>query len=350
MNFSEYKAPKRFNFKNRIISIVIIAVVLLLIGIFFIRKTYSDNLRPVSNQKTAHVITIDPGSTSSAIADTLQAKGAIRSNWAFEWYVRNHQLRDELKAGTYVVYENQSVQDIVKILVEGKVSTNLVTILPGKRLGQIKDALVAAGFSEADVNAALDPSQYQGHPALTDKPEKASLEGYLYPESFQKSSETTPKQIIKQSLDEMQLRLTPELREALSKQGLTVHQGIIIGSMVELEVGNAADRAQAAQVFLKRYKSNMQLGSDPTAFYGAIIAGQPPTIGYDSPYNTRLHSGLPAGPISNVSESALSAVAFPAQTDWLYFVSGDDGKTHFSKTLEEHQELTKKYCTKLCNP
>ncbi len=339
----------RFNLKSTFALIGIVVVVLLVAGVFLIRKSYSDNLRPVSANRAAHVVTIEPGSTTAAIASDLHAKGAIRSDWAFEWYVRNQQLRDELKAGTYVLYENQSVQEIVGVLADGKVATDLVTILPGKRLDQIKEGLIKDGFAAADVDAALDPAQYAGHPALTDKPVEASLEGYLYPESFQKVAQTTPQEIIRQSLDEMQLRLTPDIRQAFSKQGFTLHQAITLASIVEQEVSNAADRPQVAQVFLKRYKSDMQLGSDVTAFYGAILAGKEPTVFYDSPYNTRLVKGIPPGPIGNTSESSLSAVAFPAQTDWTFFVSGDDGKTYFSKTNAEHEELTKKYCTKLCN-
>lgn len=340
--------PNRSRLRTAIFSLIILVIVGLLIGIVYIRKTYTDNLKPVSSAKTAHVITIAPGSTTSDIATTLKQKGVIRSDWAFEWYIRNNQLRDQLKAGTYVLYENQSVSDIVSTIIKGKVATDLITILPGKRLSQVRQAMIDGGFKDTDVDAALEPTQYASHPALTDKPANASLEGYLYPESFQKTAETTPKQIITQSLDEMQQRLTPEIREAFSKQGLTLHQGVTIASIVEQEVSNASDRAQAAQVFLKRYRSNIQLGSDVTAFYGAIIAGKEPTVGYDSPYNTRLYTGLPPGPISNTSESSLSAVAFPAQTDWLFFVAGDDGKTYFSKTNEEHEALTKKYCTKLC--
>jgi UPF0755 protein len=198
------------------------------------------------------------------------------------------------------------------------------------------------------VDAALDPALYINHPALTDKPKGANLEGYLYPESFQKTADTTPKHIIKLSLNEMQLRLTPDIRQAISKQGLTLHQAITIASIIEQEVSNPIDRAQAAQVFLKRYRSDMPLGSDPTAFYGARLDKKSPSVSYDSPYNTRIHKGLPPGPIGNVTDQSLKALAFPAGTDWLYFVSGDDGRTHFSKTLEEHQALTKKYCTKLC--
>ncbi len=334
--------------KVYIVAGIAILIVLLVVGVGFIRKTYLDNLKPVSNLQQAHVVTIAPGSTSSEIADNLYAKKAIRSDWAFEWYIRNHQLRDQLKAGTYVVYESQSVQEIVKTLVSGKEATDLVTILPGKRLGQIRDALIKADFKAEEVDAALEPTQYAEHPALTDKPADANLEGYLYPESFQKTAQTTPQEVIKQSLDQMQLRLTPEIRQAYSKQGLTVHQAVILASIVEQEVSNAPDRAQVAQVFLKRYKDNMSLGSDPTAFYGAIMDGQPASVLYDSPYNTRMHAGLPPGPIGNASESSLKAVAFPAQTDWVYFVAGDDGKTHFSKTLQEHEDLTRRYCTKLC--
>jgi UPF0755 protein len=146
----------------------------------------------------------------------------------------------------------------------------------------------------------------------------------------------------------MGARLTPQIRQAFSAAGLTVHEGVILASIVEQEVDSDYDRARVAQVLLKRYRAGIRLQADPTAFYEARMKGDRPTVTYDSPYNTYLHTGLPPGPIGNVSESSLQAAAFPAQTDWLYFVSGDDGRTHFSKTLEKHQELTRRYCKKLC--
>jgi UPF0755 protein len=342
----------QMNDRNRVRTLIIISLatlaVLLIGSAALIRKAYTDNLKPVSSNNTPYVITIKPGSSTSTIADALKAKGVIRSDWAFEWYVRNHELRDRLKAGTYVFYESQSIEQIVALIVEGKEATDLVTILPAKRLDQVREGLIKSGFPESQVDAALDPSAYEDHPALTDKPKEANLEGYLYPESFQKNSETTASDIVRQSLNEMQLRLTPDIRQAFAKQGITTHQAIILASIVEKEVDSDEDRAQAAQVFLKRYREGISLGSDPTAFYGAIVDNKEPSVGYDSPYNTRMHKGLPPGPISNVTESSLKAIAYPAGTDWLYFVSGDDGRTHFSKTLEEHEELTRKYCTKLC--
>lgn len=338
MKFDEQSYRRRSHFKRIALIGLGLIILLLVIGIVLIRKSYSDNLKPVSTQATSHVITIDPGSTTAVVADTLHAKGAIKSDWAFEWYVRNHELRDELKAGTYVVYANQSVSEIVATLVEGKVATDLVTIVPGQRLDQIKASMIKDGFEEAAVDAALEPTQWASHPALTDKPAAANLEGYLYPESFQKTGETTPKQVIQLSLDEMETRLTPDVRQAISKQGMTLHQAVTLASIIEREVTTPEDRAQVAQVFKKRLAIGMKLQSNATDDYAKI----------DQAYNTYKIDGLPPGPISNFSESAIQAVAFPAQTDWTYFVSGDDKKTYFSKTNQEHDELVKKHCSAAC--
>jgi UPF0755 protein len=257
-------------------------------------------------------------------------------------------LRENLKAGTYSFSPSQSVEEIAGIIAEGEVTTDLVTILPGKRLDQIRASLINSGFKPAEVDEALKPSNYPNHPALVDKPANANLEGYLYPESFQKTAETTPREIIQASLDEMQKRLTPSVRAGITKQGLTVHEGIILASMIDSEVGRKEDKPIVAQVFLKRYRSGMKLESDPTAVYGSVLAGQSPSLAIDSPYNTYKYPGFPPGPIANVTESALAAVITPAATDYTYFVAGDDGKTYFSNTLAEHQVLTKQHCKKLC--
>ena len=92
----------------------------------------------------------------------------------------------------------------------------------------------------------------------------------------------------------------------------------------------------------------MRLGSDSTAIYGAAVNGLELAIFADTPYNTRIYSGLPPGPISNISQQSLDAVANPSDTQYLYFVSGDDGKTYFAETLAEHEANTAKYCIELC--
>lgn len=337
MKFSHYDGSRS---KIKLIAAIVVAVLLasIVVGAYVVRKTYQDNLKPLSGESKSHVVTIKPGSTTAEIADTLKSKGVIKSDWAFEWYVRNAQLRDELKAGTYIVDQNQSIQEIVDVIVGGKVATDLVTILPGKRLDEIKKSFIQAGYTQQQVDDALEPSQYQSHPALTDKPKDASLEGYLYPETFQKTAETSLNDIVRLSLDELQLRLTPDVRQAIAKQGLTLHQGIILASIIEGEVSNPEERAQVSQVFLKRLNQGIKLQSNATDDYAKI----------DPSYDTYKIDGLPPGPVSNFSESAVRAVAFPAQTDWLYFVSGDDKRTHFSKTLKEHEENIQKYCTTAC--
>lgn len=344
-----YKADRtRKPWLRRVLVVFGVLCLLLLLATVAIWRFYEVNLKPVSSSAVAQTIEIASGSTPSQIADQLHTTGLIRNAWTFEAYVRHKALGEDLQAGTYSLSPSQSVQDIVAQLTHGKVSTQLVTILPGQRLAQIKQSLINDGFSEADVTAALEPTQYEGNAALVDKPAGNSLEGYLYPDSFQRTGSTTVSQIIQESITEMQNHLTPDIRAAFAREGLSTYQGIILASIVTQEVNTVSDRAQAAQVFLKRMSIGMPLGSDITAMYGSRLAGQGTSLSYDTPYNTLIHTGLTPTPVSNVDNSALQAVAHPASTDWLYFVAGDDGTTHFSHTLEEHQALTQQYCHKLC--
>lgn len=346
---NKYHAHKKSGIRRPLLVVVFVLVLSLIGSVVYVRHQYYEMLKPLSASQKSQLFTVELGSTAAEIGAQLKEAGLIKETWAFEWYIRNNNLRDKLQAGSYYLRPNQSVQEITNVLTQGKVATDLITILPGQRLDQLRQSFIRSGFATDEVDAALDPTKYKDHAALADKPANANLEGYLYPESFQKHADTKPSEIITASLDEMQKRLTPEVRAGFVKQGLTVHQGVILASIVEQEVSNQADRPKVAQVFLTRLKQDMQLGSDVTAFYGAIKAGKTPSVTYDSPYNTRIHTGFPPGPISNVTGSSLSAVASPANTDFLYFVAGDDGVTYFSHTLAEHEALTAEHCKKLCN-
>jgi len=339
---------RRHRWPQRLTIILVIGVILTVGATVAVRKVYNEKLLPVSSSQTTKLVTVGGGASVDAIGQQLEKDGLIRSAWAFKLYVSTKQLRSNLQAGTYALSPSQSVSEIVSQLTSGKIATDNITILPGKRVDQIKATLINSGFSPADVDTALDPATYASNPALVDKPAGASLEGYIFPDSFQKNADTTATSIIERSLAEMHSALTPDMRAAFAKQGLSTYQGIILASVVEREVSNSSDRRQVAQVFLSRLKQNMMLGSDVTAYYGAIADGKEPSVNYDTPFNTRLHKGLPPSPISNVSVDSLKAVAYPSNTDWLYFVSGDDGQTYFSKTLEEHDALAKQHCHKLC--
>lgn len=342
-------AKQRRSWLGRVLVAAAVLFLVLVVATLAIWRFYDQNLKPVSSQGKPQTITIDSGTSPGKIAGLLHDHGLIRSAWTFEAYVRREGVGGYLQAGTYSLSPAQSVPAIVAQLTHGRVSTRLVTILPGQRLDQIRQSLINDGFSEADVDAALQPSAYENNAALVDKPVGNSLEGYLYPDSFQRSSDTKATTIVQESIAEMQSHLTPDLRAAFAKEGLSTYQGIILASIIEKEVSNQADRSQVAQVFLKRLNMGMTLGSDVTAIYGSRLAGQGTSLHYDTPYNTRIHTGLPPTPISNVDNNALQAAAHPANTDWLYFVAGDDGVTHFSKTLEDHQALTQQYCHKLCH-
>jgi UPF0755 protein len=327
-----------------------VLAVIILASVLLVRHAYFEGLKPVNSRSPVlMLVTVERGATLNQIADQLKKVGLIRSPWAFKLYVGSKDARDSLQAGTYSFSPSQSVPEIVVQLSHGKVATDLVTIVPGQRLGQVRDTLRNYGFRDADIDVALSPSIYVDNPALVDKPAGASLEGYIYPDSYQKDSETLPQQIVEQALIEMNKRLTPDVRNAFAAHGLSTYQGIILASIVEKEVSRPEDRAQVAQVFLRRLSLGMLLGSDVTAYYGAYLAGQQPSVSFDSPYNTRLHPGLPPTPISNVTDGSLQAAAHPATTDWLYFVAGDDGVTHFAHTLAEHDANTAQYCHKLCS-
>lgn len=323
-------------------------IVLLVAGGIAAKRYYDTSLRAVSSVTDAKTITISPGMSLPQIAATLAENGVIRDKRVFQLYVKLEGAAQYLQSGTYDVSPSQTTPQIVAQLTHGKVASQLITILPGQRLDQIRAALIKQGFAEAEVDAALEPGQYESMPLLADKPKGNNLEGYLYPDSFQRTANTTATDIIKQSLSQMDNQLTPDIRSGMSAQGLSVYQGVTLASIVEQEVVHQADRAQAAQVFIKRIKVGMPLGSDVTAFYGSELAGRGKDVAYDTAYNTRIHAGMPPTPISNVSKSSLEAVARPAPTDWLFFVAGDDGTTYFSRTIAEHEALTKEHCKKLC--
>lgn len=343
--------PERFS-RHRLRKVIISIVVILLVlgggALITIRRIYTNNLRAVTpHAHTEVVVAIPSGSSLSDITKILKTKNVIRAEWAFRQYVLSEELSDKLKAGTYRMYTDESVKAIADDLVAGKVAVDLFTILPGQRIDQVRKAFIADGFSETAVDKAFNPDTYPNHPALVDKPAGASLEGYLYPDSFQRTADTDPSVIVKASLDELNTYLTTDVRSAFAAEGLTTFQAITLASVVEREVATQADRATAAQVFLSRIKQGMRLQSDVTVLYGQVLAGKGTdqvNTSFESPYNTFLHDGLPVGPISNVTNSGLQAVAHPSNTDYLFFVAGDDGVTYFSRTIAEHQAAVAAHC------
>ncbi len=340
--------PKKQKARRSFLTILIILAVLTVGGVLTLRTWYYHNLSPVSSSISLSYFTVQPGSGVQDIADGLKSSGFIRNAHAFETYVRSNELVDKLQAGTYQISPSMSAQQIVKKIISGDVSRNLLTILPGKRLDQIQAAFKQAGYSSAEIQAAFDPGQYRDMAIMASVPKSANLEGLLYPDSFQKQTDTPAKTIVRESLNEMSDHLTADTVSGFSKHGLSTYKGVTLASIVEQESGDPADQPRVAQVFYLRLKQGMNLGSDVTAIYASHLAGKPLDLSLDSAYNTRVHAGLPPGPISNVTVSALQAVAHPASSHYLYFLFGDDHKMHFAYTDAEHQANIQKYCQKSC--
>jgi len=350
---------------RRIVLIALsVVAALLLAGVVW----YTLSLRPAnSSDKQFQRVEIASGSSPSQIADELETKGLIRSSTVFELYTRLARIRGSLQAGVYSFSPSQSTATIASKLAGGDIDNTQfdITFYPGGTLEDktstdkskkldARTVLGRAGFSDEQITAAFN-AQYD-HPLLAGRPDGASLEGYLYGDTYRFNRDATVGDILTRSFDEFyQVVQQYDLTAKFKKQGLTLYQGITLASIIQREVGTSdpntstKDQKQVAQVFYLRLKKDMPLGSDVTAYYGADQAGVERSVSVDTPYNTRLHKGLPPGPIGTPGLGALLAVANPAQGDYLYFLTGDDGKTYFAHTNDEHEENIHNHCQKGCS-
>lgn len=343
---SKFSSQKRN--KTKFFGWLAVLILLVAIGsVVILRIWYGNNLSPVSSDTTTVYFTVESGQSRNQIADNLQKAHLIRSAKAFDTYLRSNEITI-LQAGTYTLSPSMNVKTIVHKMSTGDVTRNLLTILPGKRLDQIKDAFAKAGYSQVEIDQAFNPDAYTDVPFLKYLPAGASLEGFLYPDSFLKQADTPAAAIVHESLDEMQQHLTPAVINSFVAHGLSVYQGVILTSIVYQETGDPVYEPTVAQVFLSRLQQGMKLQSNVTANYAADTAGVPRSININSPYNTYLVDGLPPGPISNVNGSALNATANPSNTNYLYFIAGDNGKLYFASTPDQHNANIKQYCQQKC--
>lgn len=320
---------------------------------------YSDQLRPVSpGSDDKQTFTVVSGMTPDQIGAKLAEQKLIKSELAFMIHTRLGGTRGKLQAGVYRISPGESLSEVVSHIISGKSDTLTVMFYPGAVLRDptaiadnkrtdVVTMLRRAGFSEADIEAAL-AKQYTGA-LFAGKPANASLEGYVYGDTYKFTAGVTAEEVLQQSFDAMTAVVqSSKLEEAARAHGLTLYEAITLASIIQREVHEPADQRQVAQVFYRRLKEGVPLGADATFMYAAQQANKPATITFESPYNTRQKAGLPPGPISVPGKSALEAVANPAPGDYLFFVSGDDGRNYFSHTQAEHDALTRQYCTTLC--
>jgi UPF0755 protein len=306
----------------------------LVFGGFYV--AYHNGLEPVATFGVSKVFVVKPGERVPDIASSLHDAGLIRSRNAFITYLNLHGLRARINAGSYSISPMLTGPQIANLMATGQTLADRLVVPEGYRLSQIETLATAHGISATAFQAALDAPHSQSF--LAGKPAAVSLEGYLFPDSYEISPQTTAAQLVNTMLNNFGQRVGPAYTTAFAAEGLTLHQGLTIASIVEREVSNPTDRPIVAQIFLSRLKLGMPLGSDVTAQYASDLLGVPFSTSVNSPYNTLLKPGLPPGPICNPGLGSLDAVAHPAQTSYLYFLSGKDGKTYYATTYAQHQQ------------
>lgn len=304
---------------------------------------YRVDLLPVDStgSGTSVNFTLPKGESPSTTARRLEQAHLIKSRTAFLVYVTAHGLRGNLQSGDYSLSPSYETEEIIDILTNGKVATKRLTIPEGTTIKKIRELAAAKGISTTDFDAALQGDY--GKDFLVGRPPGVGLEGYLFPDSYELPLNPNAQELVSQMVDNFDKKVTPQLRNVYTAEGLTLHQAVTLASIVEKEVPSANDRAVVAGIFLKRIQLGMPLESDVTVQYGADQQGVGFSTSLDSPYNTYKHVGLPPAPVCNPGLSALTAVANPTSTDYLYFLAGNDGKTHFAKTFAEHQQNIQKY-------
>lgn len=312
---------------------------------------------------------VEPGTPARLIGQNLQQAGLISDARLFEAYVRVRGLSTQLEAGSFVLSPTMTLREIVGVLQEARAANIRVTIPEGRRLEQVADYLAEAevfqeeaalaSYRNQALSGTLTTLSQADFPFLAARPDGASLEGYLFPETYFIPAENpTAEDLLQRQLTTFAERVVP-LYEAAIQQGtttLTLHEVLTIASIVEREAVIPTERPAIAAVYLNRIANGIKLEADPTVQYA--MGYQPAAdqwwktpvfleeySGVDSPYNTYLYPGIPPGPIAGPGLSSIQAVLTPDEHTYFYFVALPDGSGGhvFAETFEEHSENVRRY-------
>ena len=334
---------------KKIVLFSLLGLIVVVLGAAFAGYSwYQSQLGAVGSNKDELIkVTIVADSTPSMIGQVLKEKGLIRSEEAFAIYTRVTDTQNSLQAGAYRISPAETTPEIVDHLTSGRVDTFDITFLPGSTLSENREVLIKAGFNESEVDAGLTATY--DSPLFEGKPATADLEGYIYGETYKFSSDATVSDILAHTFEIYSAFVGEnDLVAKFKAQDLTLYQGIILASIVQRE-SIGGDEPEIASVFYNRLANGTELGSDVTYQYIADKTGVARDVNLDSPYNTRRYPGLPPGPIAAPGKDALLAVANPAQTRYLFFLSGDDDITYNAVTLAEHEANIAEHCKVKCS-
>ncbi|MDE3105038.1 MAG: endolytic transglycosylase MltG [Acidobacteriota bacterium] len=292
----------------------------------------------------ATFVEIAPGTTSSAMAAQLEHAGVLRSRYSFLLLRMVHGGR--LKAGEYRFNHPAPATEVYARILRGDIYTRALTIPEGYNIFDIAQIVEKNGFAPASAFLAAARQHTELIATLLPAGEHpASLEGYLFPDTYHFARHTAPLTML--------TAMVHRYRQVAGQLGLNdsadAERTVILASLIEKEVSQASERPLVAGVFENRLAKAMPLATDPTVIYAALLDGRWRGTIYQSdlqspsPYNTYRHAGLPPGPICNPGLASLRAALNPAQTDYLYFVADAAGHTRFSADLKQHAQQVQAY-------
>lgn len=291
-------------------------------------------------------VDVPPGAGPVTIGQRLVEAGVVRDDLTFRGALWLSGHARDLKAGEYRFADPMTPLEVIDKISRGDVYRRSITFREGLTIPEMAAVFEQSGFGSAEdfVKAASDPS-----PIKDLDPQATDLEGYLFPETYALPRDTPAAVLVAQMVSLFEKAFTPDVREAVKTRGLTVREAVTVASLVEKETAVDGERPIVAAVYLNRHRIGMPMQADPTVIYALQRAGRydgnirRADLQFDSPYNTYRYPGLPPGPIAAPGRAALEAVAKPADVDYLYFVSRNDGSHVFARTLEEHNRNVREW-------
>jgi UPF0755 protein len=334
---------------------ILFFVLLVVVFSFFYYNHQIDT--PVSDVLEEKSFRVESGQGVSQIGENLLAADLIKSKFFFKLYIWKNDLGSKLKAGEYMISSDQSIRQIVDVLITGKNfgeersikitegwnSRDIAQYFEREGMYQSEEWLELVGYPRVDYRREKDlpePVDYsQEYSFLDDKPDYRGLEGYLFPDTYRIFKGSSPSEVLEKMLDNFDSKLTEEMRLEIERQGKTIYEIVTMASIVEKEVRSEADMKIVAGIFWDRIKYGQPLQSCATLAYILGVNKKQYSLEdtkTDSLYNTYQNKGLPPGPIANPGLRALEATIYPEYTDYNYFLSSSDGETIYSVTYDEH--------------
>lgn len=334
------------NKKATIASVGIFSLFMALIvaGLFFGFQLLKS---PISANKSEIIFEVSPGSSLSQISGDLRAKGLIRNAKVFQLYAMARGLASKFKVGEYSLNAAMNPDEIMAAIVGGKSIYRTVTIAEGLNLYDIAQIFEKNKICSSEEFFSLVYDKQFIKSLLNEN--LNSLEGYLFPETYKITKYESTKSIITQMVNRF-LTVWKEIEPEARNLGWSRAQIVTFASIIEKETGASFERPLVSSVFHNRLVKKMRLQTDPTVLYGmAVKQGKMPTnitkadLLRPTPYNTYTTMGMPPTPIANPGKQSLLATIRPAKSDYLFFVSQNNGTHIFSETVQQHNKAVKEY-------